>query len=527
MPPTDARAFCQWLQSDEAPMVPKLKFSVCALGDTSYTHFAQCGKDLDARLEQLAGGSNRLVARVDVNKEDWSALDGWIDSVLTGLDALELNTIGELDDSFVAGTVAGAAVAGVADATACFSKSKPYVADIISVSSLCSTTGVEDKNTIRVDIDLGDSGLSYQPGDSLGVWPQNNPTAVDDILELMGWNATEMLPRPNWHYKASTEASHMDKNGKMSLRDLLTTCYDLKAPKPDLVDFLSSNCGKQPQGEDRAAYLEKRHVIDVLRDFFSPNASGEASEAMPAATMVKYLRQLVPRLYSISSTPLEDPTKVTLTVAVVEYEQLGIGRQGVCSTQLHNRVSPGSKIPVYVYDNPDFRLPEAHHTPIIMVGPGTGVAPFRSFIRHRAHAAPLGAPMAASENILFFGSRRREQDFLYGDEFDALEKDGKLHLVTAFSREQKEKVYVQDRIKEQADLVWNALENKGHFYICGDGEHMCGAVELALEQLVTERIGQRQGNTADQTQGGDAREAAKAYIADLVASSRFQTDVWY
>jgi sulfite reductase (NADPH) flavoprotein alpha-component len=522
VPPTDARPFCQWLQSDKAPTVPNLKFSVCALGDTSYTHFAQCGKDLDARLGQLAGPSNRLAPRVDVNKEDWSAIDGWIDSVLTGLDALDLSTIEELDDSFVGAATVGATGAA-ATGVASFSKSRPYMAEIISVSSLCSITGADDKNTIRVDIDLGDSGLGYQPGDSLGVWPQNNPNAVAEIVELMGWDADEPLPRPTWHYKTPTDPTDAGKNAKMSLRDLLTTCYDLRTPKPDLLEYLMSSVGARTDIDDRAAYLEKRHVIDILRDFFSADASGAVSAAhgQPAA-ILKYLRQLVPRLYSISSSPLDDPTKVTLTVAVVGYEQLGVERQGVCSTYLHDRVLPGSKIPVYVYDNPDFRLPDASSTPIIMVGPGTGVAPFRSFLRHRALTAK-DSTMRASDNVLFFGSRRHDQDFLYGDEFETMDNQGKLHLITAFSREQTSKVYVQDRIKEHADLIWNALENNGHFYICGDGEHMSRAVESALESLIAERIGRKD----DQEVQLSAVNDAKNYVANLVASSRFQTDVWF
>lgn len=519
VPPTDARAFCQWLHGDMAPIAPNLKFSVCALGDTSYTHFAQCGKDVDARLEELAGPSNRLAPRVDVNKEDWTAIDGWIDSVLTGLDALELSTIEELDDGFVGVGVSAAGEAGDATATSysTYSKSKPYVAEIASVSNLCSITGTDDKNTIRVDIDLGDSGLTYQPGDSLGVWPQNNPAAVEEIVQLMEWDAEEMLPRPTWHYKSAADFSESGATGKMSLRDLLTTCFDLKSPKPDLFEYLETTFGdKSDDKSDRAAYLEARHVIDILRDVFE---SSESNIRKPsAAGILKYLRQLVPRLYSISSTPLDDPTKVTLTVAVVEYEQLGIGRQGVCSTYLNDRVSVGSKVPVYIYDNPDFRLPEASATPIVMVGPGTGVAPFRSFIRHRALAGDTGANMRASENLLFFGSRRRDQDFLYGDEFQAMHENGKLNLITAFSREQTQKVYVQHRIEEHADIIWNALENNGHFYICGDGEHMSSAVESALEVLIAERV--------SVVNGTDPTAAAKAYVADLVATHRFQKDVW-
>lgn len=505
VPPTDARAFCSWLHSDAASKVSNLKYSVCALGDTSYTHFAQCGKDIDARLECLGGV--RIAPRVDVNKEDWEAINNWISGAVKALDEQQLSTIDEMDGGF-----------GPADMTSgheddhSYSKSRPYLAEISGVSHLCSITGVDDKNTIRVDIDLGDSNLNYLPGDSLGIWPQNDDKAVEEILQVMQWDGDQMFPKPTWHYK---DPRYPLSEKRLSLKELLLTCYDLKSPKPDILDtledhaqFLSDRIKSiMADSSTRQQYMGERHVVDMLEDF----GANENGCWMEPSVLLKMLRQLAPRLYSISSSPLENPKNVTLTVAVVEYEQLGKDRIGVCSTFLNERVSKGVKIPVYIYGNPDFRLPSDHGTPIIMVGPGTGVAPFRSFLYERLLSTTQS--MQGKNNILFFGSRRRDQDFLYGSEFEDMERSGKLHLITAFSREQEQKVYVQHRIHEHGDLIWGALEKGGHFYICGDGEHMSNAVEKAL------------GGVVEKYQG-KGEDAAMLYIKSLVAQGRLQKDVW-
>lgn len=500
VPPTDARAFCSWLHSDAAPKASALKYSVCALGDTSYTHFAQCGKDIDARLEQLGG--MRIAPRVDVNKEDWDAIHGWIAHAVQALDEQELSTIEEFDGTFTPETTMTSDMSS-------FSKSRPYLAAIAGVSSLCSITGSDDKNTIRVDIDLGDSNLQYTPGDSLGIWPENDENAVEDILRTMEWDGDQLLSIPAWHYKDPRYPGD-----KLSLKNLLMTCYDLKSPKPDILDVLERHTGslsddlKEILGNTskRQSYMEERHVIDILEDF----GANEKASWMEPTVFLKLLRQLVPRLYSISSSPLENPKNVTLTVAVVEYEQLGKDRIGVCSTFLNHRVEKGAKVPVYIYENPDFRLPNDDCTPIIMVGPGTGVAPFRSFLQHRALRDPS---MKKENNILFFGSRRRDQDFLYGNEFEEMKRDEKVCLITAFSRETEHKVYVQHKIEEHSKRIWNALENGGHFYICGDGEYMSGAVEKAL------------GNLVEMYQG-KGKDAASRYVEELAAAGRLQKDVW-
>ena len=361
------------------------------------------------------------------------------------------------------------------------------------------------RNAVRVDIDLGDSGLEYVPGDSLGVWPTNDPSAVDEILHATGWDGDMKLKRPSWHYKDP----RMGDTNLMSLRDLLLYCYDLKSPKPDILEVLAEQ-GNLPEAlkasignvEGRNAYMKDRHLIDLLEEC-SPGKQNWIS----AEQVAKYLRQLVPRLYSISSSPLENPTSVTLTVAVVEYEMLKKDRIGVCSTFLANRVEEGGSLPVYLYSNPDFRLPEDGGKPIVMVGPGTGVAPFRAFLQQRIQEKSPG------KNVLFFGCRRRTQDFLYGNELESMEEQGNLTLFTAFSRETEQKVYVQNRMHEQGDLVWQLLEEGGHFYICGDGEHMASAVEAQLVGIVEKKQ-------------GHGKEAAETFVKSLIDAKRLQKDVW-
>jgi sulfite reductase (NADPH) flavoprotein alpha-component len=496
VPPTDSRPFCSWLHGPDVGAISNMRFSVCALGDTSYTHFAQCGKDIDARLETL--GATRVVSRVDVNKEDWIAIDGWINSVVSALAGMELKSLAESQESM---NFKKASVDTQGDVT--YSKSKPYLAEITSVTSLCSIRGQDDKNTIRVDIDLGDSGLQYCVGDSLGVWPRNDEKAVQEIIQFMGWDADQSMAMPSWHYKLQGARS---KGESASLKDLLTICYDIKAPKPDILDILVED-GSDARVADpatRAKYLGERHVIDILQDF----RANENSKLTDPGALLKKLRQLAPRLYPISSSPLASPSTVTLTVAVIEYEQLDKARIGVCSTYLDQRVSEGTKVPVYIYENPDFRLPDDDLTPIIMVGPGTGVAPFRAFLQQR-----IQSNATCGENILFFGSRRRDQDFLYGDELTQWHESGKLSLITAFSREQDEKVYVQHRLREHGELVWRTLEKGGHFYICGDGEYMSKAVESTLLSVI-------------ESHQGKGMEAAEEYVKSLVASKRLQKDVW-
>jgi sulfite reductase (NADPH) flavoprotein alpha-component len=263
--------------------------------------------------------------------------------------------------------------------------------------------------------------------------------------------------------------------------------------------------------EGTAAYLAARHVADVLRDW--------RPAALTSTELLGVLRALSPRLYSISSSPLETSPPgrtVQITVAVVRYESLGCRRGGVASTCLGERCTPGAKIPVYLYPNPEFRLPADPGTPIVMVGPGTGVAPFRAFLRHRSLLSSSPSAPKPGPAVLFFGSRRRDQDFLYGPELEGAAAAGEVELHTAFSRAGPAKVYVQHQIKENADRVWALLGApgaQGVLYVCGDGAHMAADVEATIKEIASDSL------------GGDS-SAGEAWFKALAAAGRVRKDTW-
>ncbi|KAK9824028.1 hypothetical protein WJX72_007096 [[Myrmecia] bisecta] len=563
VPPAEARDFCEWFASDAAPRLEAVKFSVLALGDKSYTYFCATGKQLDGRAGELGG--QRIADRVDVNREDWKAVDAWIAAVVAALPSLGLKTVAET------GGVPTTAEP-VAAKPKRWNKARPFYARVVALEGLCHIRKASDKDTIRVELDLGESGLQYIPGDALGILPYNCPQAVDDLVAQMGAEGGSLVAPPSWHYEESLELSGARQGDKLTLRDALCRCYDLRCPKPDLLRVLLDHLppsARQPikngktngklhiitsaktpgaasnasvhsrssssveaaeanghrqrhtvpplpvakqaaklqqliSSESAEAYLEERHVIDVLQDF--------AASMPPLDKVLACLRPLLPRLYSISSSMLEGPRQVQVTVAVVRYVSLGVERVGVTSTQLAERLQVGDLVPVYMHKNPDFRLPSDPATPIIMVGPGTGLAPFRSFMQERIIASQASGT-SYGESVLFFGCRRRDQDFLYGEQLECWAAQGKLTLFTAFSREQGHKVYVQDQIRQQRGLVWRLLEEGAHFYVCGDAAHMAGSVETALLDIIAERKG--------------SAAAANAYLDALRAQQRYQRDVWY
>ena len=683
VPPTEARAFCEWVfagckggdhgdddaaaaaasgdnGADALPPKPKPptlappRHSVLALGDTTYTHFCRAGKMLDAAL--AAAGSVALAPRVDVDKEDWKAVDGWIAAVLAELPRLGLRPLSALGGAAAAvalggagGGGGGAAAAGGASAAAApplkkplaWGKSRPFPARVTAVEPLCrglSGDWREDKAAARVEVDVSGAGPrfeGYLPGDALGIWPVNAPSGVQALLAQLASLAAAAVdadalgacavPTPSWHYSELEPAAPAGPGGddgappplrppvaapkaaELPLREALARCYDLRAPKGEpllraLRDALASGGGEEAAGADDDdaggadearrlgavlaggkaavdAYLEPRHVIDVLREHpaaaaalmraAAPSPGGEkaaaagppeAAAAAAAALAIRrallpHLRQLQPRLYSISSSPLEAPGRVQATIAVVRYESLGEERVGVCSTYAAERAVAAAAaaaqgadgdggaaaaaavaavtMRVFVHPNPDFRLPPDPSTPIIMVGPGTGLAPFRAFILQRllereqkkqqngngSHAAAppdSGAEADADNMVLFFGSRRRDQDYLYGDQLEAWARQGVLSLHTAFSREPgRPKVYVQQRLREQGARVWRLLADRGaHFYVCGDASSMAPAVEEALLGVMREV-------------GGLGEEEAAARLAAMAAEGRYQRDVWF
>ncbi|CAD7700288.1 unnamed protein product [Ostreobium quekettii] len=550
VPPPEARDFCDWLFGGGAGDLSGLHFSVCALGDSSYPHYCQCGKKVDAALG--SGTGQRLVPRHDVDREDWTTVNSWIDNILEALPTLSLLTIAEQG-----GTVPNC---GAKKATrARWSKNRPFHAKVLEIKGLCNVTSQGDKNTVCAILDLADSGLEYVPGDALGIYPTNSPKHVEELLSVLRADGGLSVAPPQWHYDGDVFEDEME------LREVLLHCCDLRSPKPDLFSLLldclppemrhtakvarsagqgerakilngwrkdtsaafnahcngTSTNGLSSAGSDcavkealllkalaedvkaREAYLEVRHVVDVLEDF--PSAKPTVQQ------VISCLRPLQPRLYSISTSPCECPTQVGITVAEVRYATLGKARIGVASTYVSERLEVGACVPVYVSRNPDFRLPPDVSTPIIMVGPGTGIAPFRAFILQRLRAAHAeGQPQGRC--VLYFGCRRRDQDFLYRDALEAWAAQGDITLHTAFSREQSHKVYVQQRLRETGESVWELLEAGAHFYVCGDANSMAGEVERALLDIVKAH-----------SPGGGPR----AYLDRLAEEGRYQRDVWF
>ena len=470
-PPDNAKALHTALAADTAPALTNLRFSVCSLGDTNYTQFCKCGQDFDAFLEKRGG--TRTAPRVDCDLDYEEKFSGWLNAAL---------------GSFSSATPAPAADSSTETETqnpkieTGFSRSNPYPARLLASRNLNGAGSA--KQVHHVEFDLGDSGIVYEAGDALGVIPHNCPAHVADVLGALGCDGEEAIPAPD--------------GTTTSLRRALTELYDLGKPTLELIALTSPVAAgnSAPVPHSAAAH----HVIDVLL----------ASAAKPAPVdFVRTLKKLQPRLYSISSSPKAHAGQVHLTVGAVRYELHSRARKGVCSTFLADRAVPGeSCVGVFVHSNKAFRPPVSGDTPMIMVGPGTGIAPFRAFLHERKASGAKG------KNWLLFGDQRAATDFLYRDELDALMHDGVLtRLDTAFSRDQTEKIYVQQRMLEHAAELYAWLESGAHFYVCGDASRMAKDVDAALHTVI-ERVG---GKTADQ---------AAAYVQALKAAKRYARDVY-
>jgi sulfite reductase (NADPH) flavoprotein alpha-component len=352
-------------------------------------------------------------------------------------------------------------------------RKNPYPARLIASNPLNKPGS--DKDTRHVVLDLKGSTLSYKPGDALGVWPENCHDLVQEILELLHASGAEDVTAPDGQHT--------------SLREALLRDYIITQPTEDLFKLFG-----QPESENVA-------VIDLLRQ--------HADKVTDPAQFVAALSPLQPRLYSISSSLLAHPNQVHLTVGVVQYKSVhGTPCKGIASTYLSHGLRPGQKARVFVHASAKFALPASGDTPMIMVGPGTGIAPFRAFLAERGAAGHKG------KNWLFFGDQKQAADFLYEDEIQSFQSSGLLtSLSTAFSRDQAEKVYVQHRMLQQGKEIFEWLQQGAHFYVCGDAKRMASDVDNALKQIVAEH-------------GNMSAEEAAAYVANLTKTNRYQRDVY-
>jgi sulfite reductase (NADPH) flavoprotein alpha-component len=495
-PPDNAKAFWDFLNSSAAPKLPQLRFSVCAIGDSNYPKFCGFGKELDARLEAL--GANRMHPRADCDLEYEEPFAKWLNEALSamatgapassmapnaGVQALACSEDPLKRELQLAEPVRGAPK---------FSRANPFPAALVTNRKL-NAPGSE-KDTRHFEIDLNGSALNYDAGDALGVIPENCQELVTDLLSAL---------------KCSGDEAVSGRDGtEVSLRDALARHYEvtkisqpfLKAMAERTSDELLTKLTMPGVNGELTKFLWGREIIDLLL--------AHPAVKFSSAEFVALLKKLQPRLYSISSSPKAHPGQVHLTVNVVRYESLARKRKGVCSSFLADRVTPSAPVPVFVHANKNFRPPTNGETPMIMVGPGTGIAPFRAFIEDRQ------ATGAKGKNWLFFGDQRAATDFMYRDELETLKRDGVLtRLDTAFSRDQAEKIYVQDRMREQGRELFAWLEAGAHFYVCGDANRMAKDVDAALHEIV-------------QTAGGRTKEQAAEYIAGLKSQKRYQRDVY-
>lgn len=459
-PPESAQKLYDFIGSRKAPKLPGTEIAVIGLGDTSYELFCQTAVDFEDRLVALGATVRVERALLDVDYEDHTK--AWIDGAL---DVLE--------PGLMTATPASNVVPLVAQNATLFTKKAPFEAEVGVVQKI---TGRDSSKDVRhVEISLEGSGITYQPGDSLGVFFQNDPNEVDAIL-------------------------HAIKMEDPELRRELIEDYEITQSYPGFVSSYAQATGNAyllDLAEDKTLlreYLEPRQITDIILEH-----PGEIT----ADQLRSSLRKQQPRLYSIASAQSEMENEVHLTVGVVAYKAHGRDHLGGASGFLGRRMGEGDKVRVFVEENADFRLP-APDVPVIMIGPGTGIAPFRSFLQEREATGAVG------DNWLFFGNPHFTQDFLYQTELLAWKNDGLLtRLDVAFSRDQAQKIYVQDRIRENGVDLWSWLERGAHVYVCGDGARMAKDVDAALREIATEHGGK----------GPD-------YVEELRDARRYQRDVY-
>jgi len=473
-PPDDAELFHEFILSSQAPRLPDLRYFVLALGDSSYVNYCQTGRELDSRLAEL--GAERLEALVECDLDYEDAARDWSTRVLE-----------KLPELLQAGKAAPhlRAIAG----TSSYDKQRPFPAKVLVNQKI--TGAASSKDVRHIELSLDGSGLKYEPGDALAVIVENPPQLVEEFLQEFGFAATSVV--------AVGEE-------ETTIEDALSRRLEITAPNLGFLRVWSeySHAAElqelmQPGHQaELSAFMDSHQIIDIIRKY--PAAPGVEEFASS-------LRKLSPRSYSIASSQTANPDEVHLTVAALRYNAFDTEHWGAASTHIADRISEGDTLSVYVEPNPRFRLPE-DDKPIIMIGPGTGVAPFRAFVEERAERD------ASGKNWLIFGDRNFSSDFLYQLEWQRYLKQGRLQrLDVAFSRDQDEKFYVQQRIRENGPEIVSWLEGGAVIYVCGDAKQMAGDVDRALAEVIA-------------IQSNISASDANLHLKVLRREGRYQRDVY-
>lgn len=479
-PPDNALSFHEYVHGRRAPKLDHLNFSVLSLGDSSYEFFCQTGKEFDERLKELGG--TRLFDRVDCDLDYDEPFSEWLQGVASSLS----------EGTAPANPQESAGAVNQATASE-YSRTNPFYAEVLENINLNGRGS--NKETRHLELSLEGSGLVYEPGDSLGIYPTNDPALVDELLTTCGWNAEEAVT--------------VHKNGDtLPLKEALTSHFEITVLTKPLLQKIASFTKSEDlhalleegNEEKLKAYIAGRDLVDAARDFGPFEGT--------AADFTAILRKIPARLYSIASSLKANEEEVHLTIGAVRYDAHGRERQGVCSILCAERLEPGDTLPVYIQHNQNFKLPENSDAPIIMVGPGTGIAPFRSFMQEREEIGANG------KSWLFFGDQHFVTDFLYQTEWQKWLKDGVLtKMDVAFSRDSEEKVYVQHQMKKQSKELFEWLEQGAYVYVCGDEKHMAHDVHATLLSIIQE-------------EGAMSKEKAESYLANLQQQKRYQRDVY-
>ena len=478
-PPEEGVVLHKLLNGKKAPKLNELQFAVLGLGDSSYPNFCQAGKDFDQRFAEL--GATRLFDRVDADLDYSATAEQWIRDIVAIVKEKAAQA------SPVVQSIATATTAPVPKESQ-YNKANPFPATLITNQKI--TGRQSDKDVRHLEFDLAGSDLHYQAGDALGVWFDNDPKLVDEILSLAQIDPTTEVTIEG---KAQTISTALLSYLELTQNTpAFVKGYAALANNEQLNDLVADNQALQE-------LVQSTPIVDVLHKF---------PAKLTAEQLVSLLRPLTPRLYSISSSPAEVGEEVHLTVGVVRFEHEGRARSGAASSFLADRVEEDGAVRVFVEHNDNFRLPNDTAKPIIMVGSGTGVAPFRAFMQQRV------ADEANGKNWLIFGNPHFASDFLYQTEWQQFAKEGFLHKYDfAWSRDQEKKIYVQDKIRENSTALWQWLQEGAYFYVCGDAARMAKDVEQALLEVIA-----KEGNLSP--------DEAEDYLNELREEKRYQRDVY-
>lgn len=478
-PPDNAITFHEFLHGRKAPKLEGLRYSVLALGDESYEFFCQTGKDFDARLAELGG--ERLTDRVDCDLDFDEPAENWMQNVLEALSGP--------NDNRAAVAETTETVQSAKDKK--YSKSNPYEAEVLENINL--TGRGSNKEVRHVELLLDNYGEGFEPGDCLAIIPENDPVIVTQLISLLGWDPELTVEIDN-------------KGNTASLTDAFTLHFEITKLTIPLVKKLAELVNDESLNEKLAedgwvqAYVEGRDLIDFFKAY-------NASNIQPN-DLLEALRKLPAREYSIASSYRANPDEVHITVGAVRYNAHDRDREGVCSIQLAERVQPGDTVKMYLKKNPNFKFPFEEDKKVIMIGPGTGVAPFRSYLEEREELDLKG------NTWLFFGEQHFTTDFLYQTDWQTWLEDGILSkLDVAFSRDTDEKVYVQHRIEENSELFFQWLEEGAAIYVCGDEKYMAKDVNEAILRVIA-----KEGNMSEAD--------AEAYLNQMKTEKRYQRDIY-